>query len=250
VPVALATDFKVKPGTTPAAVSHSSPRLCQENQVILALCDQVAHVVSLVSAWLCVKTHYLKTLRFVSIAWVGIDLNQVQKDCIHGYCENEDLPVGLHLAWKQLRPKAFSVDVALWSVRWEEPVQRSADVQLHHRRLVFSAVCVDLLYTSASTKGGVRSTALEGERSVRGRVGLSKVCETEAGPAGSDEWVQYNLTQKRSCRCLGHPEYWHRAVCVCVCSEARAETSHCLQPTMAATEWSSSVSDAETWRSS
>ena len=98
------------------------------------------------------------------------------------HCENEDLPVGLHLAWKQLRPKAFSVAVALWSVRWEEPVQRSADVQLHLGRLEFSD----------SMKGGVRSPALEGERSASGRVGLSQVCKTEAGPAGSDEWVQYN----------------------------------------------------------
>ena len=113
------------------------------------------------------------------------------KDCTHGYCdyhcENEDLPVGLYFARKRLR-----VAVALWSVRWDEPMRHSADVQLHHRRLVFSAVCVDPLYMSASVKGGVRSPALEGDRSARGRIGLSQVCKTEAGPAHSDEWVQYN----------------------------------------------------------
>ena len=82
--------------------------------------------------------------------------------------------------------------MALWSVRWDEPMRLSEDVQLHNRRLVFSAFSVDPLYTSASMKSGVRSPNPEGERSARGRVGPSQVCKTEAGPVPSDEWVQYN----------------------------------------------------------
>ena len=57
---------------------------CQEDQVITALCDQVAHVVSLVSAWLWIKRHYLKTLGFVLNAWTGVYKNQVQRIALMG----------------------------------------------------------------------------------------------------------------------------------------------------------------------
>ena len=138
------------------------------------------------------------------MAWCRYESSS--KNCTHGYrdfhCENEDLPVGLHFARKHLRPKAFRVAVAVWSVRWDEPMRRSADVQLHHRRLVFSAVCVGPLYTSASLKGGVRSPTLEGERSARGRVGLSQVCKTEAGPTSNyDELLCCNVILHEFCWC-------------------------------------------------
>ena len=83
-------------------------------------------------------------------------------------------------------------------------MHRSADMQLHHKRRAFSAVCVDPLCTSALMKAGIRSPASDGERSTRGRV--FQICKTGSGPARNDEWVQNIWTQKLGYRYLGHPE--------------------------------------------